>query len=32
VAPAATTSTTTTAATAPVCKVPLVDGACPPGN
>lgn len=34
VAPAATTTTTTAApaATAPVCKVPLVNGVCPPEN
>lgn len=32
VAPAATEPTPAPAATAPVCKVPLVNGACPPGN
>ncbi len=32
VAPATTNTTTAPAATAPACKVALVDGVCPPGN
>jgi lipoprotein-anchoring transpeptidase ErfK/SrfK len=32
VAPAATTTTTAPAATAPACKTALVNGVCPPGN